>query len=191
MTRFGCQASKAIKFVARIASVQAPDHVNAADQTPAAEQLARALQPSSLAVLVKCPPPPSRSVLLAVVRANGLWIVIVSSYAGRVQRRNIGSPTQPCYRLYIGWRDQTHLIALAERELGAARYEIAGLGVPVRSALYLPRAHWTRLTKGMHVGEIAVYRPRYLLDVVGEEGPFGVEDSSEIVDRLQCSGGWL
>lgn len=121
-----------------------------------------------------------------VVAPAGVFVIDAKNYKGRVERRDCGGWFSTDYRLYVGGRDKTTLIAGMAKQANAVRAALAPdlAQVLLTQAICFVAADWSLLAQPLRFGEVHVLWPRALAKLLRAKGPGGREEIAEIERRL-------
>jgi hypothetical protein len=118
-----------------------------------------------------------------VVSCAGVFVVDAKNYAGRVERRDRGGWFSTDYRLYVGGKDRSALLASLMRQTEAVR---AALGTPtpptITPVMCFVRADWSLFAQPMRWGDVYVLWPRALRKLLRSGGPL-TSDAIEAIGR--------
>jgi len=119
-----------------------------------------------------------------VVAGSGVWVVDAKNYAGLVQQRDVGGFFKVDNRLYVGGRDRTKVIDGLGWQVRAVTKALAGLDVPVSSAICFTDAEWGWFAKPFRIREVFVSGPNALAQKISETSALSVERIQEIAVHL-------
>jgi hypothetical protein len=114
----------------------------------------------------------------------GVFIVDAKRYAGKVERRDVGSFVRPDERLYVGGRDRTKVIKGMGWQLEAVRTALDTNGhadVELKGVLCFVDSEWPLLfAKPIHLYGVTILWPKALQELVCS----GAQLSAEGIDRM-------
>ena len=119
-----------------------------------------------------------------VVAGSGVWVVDAKNYAGLVQQRDVGGFFKVDNRLYVGGRDRTKVIDGLGWQVRAVTKALAGLDVPVSSAVCFTDAEWGWFAKPFTIREVFVSGPNALARKISETSVLSVVRIQEIAVHL-------
>lgn len=121
-----------------------------------------------------------------VATPAGVFVIDAKNYNGRVERRDHGGWFSTDYRLYVGGRDKTVLIAGMAKQADAVREALAPdlAQVPLTQAICFVSADWSLLARPLRFDEVHVLWPRALAKLLRAEGPLSREKIAEVERRL-------
>jgi hypothetical protein len=121
-----------------------------------------------------------------VVAPAGVFVIDAKNYKGRVERRDRGGWFSTDYRLYVGGRDKSALIAGMAKQADAVRAALAPdlAQVPLTQAICFVSADWSLLAQPLRFGEVQVLWPRALAKLLRAEGTLSREAITQIERRL-------
>lgn len=120
-----------------------------------------------------------------VVAPRGVFVVDAKNYKGRVEKRDRGGFSTD-YRLYVGGRDKTALVAGMTKQAQAVR---AALGdedasVKVCKTICFVDADWSMFARPIEMDGVRVLWPRALGKLLRTEGPLSHEEIARIERKL-------
>jgi hypothetical protein len=121
-----------------------------------------------------------------VVAPWGVFVIDAKNYKGRVERRDRGGFFSTDYRLYVGGRDKTALIAGLDKQVDAVRAALQPefADVSVCKALCFVDADWSLFANPIELGGAHVLWPRALGKLVRTEGSLSEEQITAIERQL-------
>jgi nuclease-like protein len=118
-----------------------------------------------------------------VVGPAGAFAVDAKNYKGRVERRDRGGFFSTNYRLFVGGRDKTRLIAGMTRQVEAMRHVLPPT-VPVTPIICFVDADWSLLARPLQFGDVHVVWPRALGKLLRAGGPLSTAEIAQIERTL-------
>ena len=120
-----------------------------------------------------------------VVSPAGVFVVDAKSYRGRVERRARGWFSTD-YRLHVGGRDRTALVAEMAGQAEAVRRVLGPdeAGVPLSQAICFVGADWSLFARPLRFGEVFVLWPRALRALLRADGPLTPDAIVRVERRL-------
>jgi hypothetical protein len=117
-----------------------------------------------------------------VITAWGVFVIDAKNYNGRVERRDRGGWFSSDYRLYVGGRDKTTLIAGLDKQVKAVRAVLGEQFAAVRicKTLCFVGADWSLFASPIELGGAHILWPRALDKLLRSEGPLDRETIGEI-----------
>jgi hypothetical protein len=113
---------------------------------------------------------------------SAIWVIDAKRYQGRVQYVNRGSWLRPDYRLVVGRRDCSKLVAAMARQVAAVRQALPpGDETPIRSALCFSGAEWGLFDQPFMVDDVAVTWAKPLTKVLRQAGPL----TPDVIETLE------
>ncbi|MGH3008406.1 MAG: nuclease-related domain-containing protein [Gaiellaceae bacterium] len=121
-----------------------------------------------------------------VVAPWGVFVIDAKNYKGRIERRNRGGLFSTDYRLYVGGRDKTPLIAGLDKQVAAVRAALAQQHASVRicKTLCFVNADWSLFAQPIELGGAHILWPRALGKLTHSEGPLNRETIVQIERTL-------
>jgi len=121
-----------------------------------------------------------------VVAPWGVFVIDAKNYKGRVEKRDRGGFFSTDYRLYVGGRDKTALVAGMAKQVEAVR---AALGdefasVQICKAICFVAADWSLFARPIEMDHVQVLWPRALGKLIRAEGELGRETIVQIERKL-------
>jgi hypothetical protein len=121
-----------------------------------------------------------------VVAPWGVFVVDAKNYKGRVEKRDRGGFFATDYRLYVGGRDKTALVAVMTKQAQAVR---AGLGhedasVKICKAICFVDAHWSLFARPIEMDEVHLLWPRALEKLLRTEGSLSRDEIARVERKL-------
>lgn len=124
-----------------------------------------------------------------VVVAGGVWVIDTKHYHGRLAKRQAGGWFISREVLTVGRRDQSRLLASAQRQRATVEHAL-GRGFPeitsvrVRAALCFTGVEVSLLARPFVMDNVLVTWPRALPRALHEGGPLRGRDREEVASRL-------
>jgi Nuclease-related domain len=135
--------------------------------------------------------PGSRATIdhVAITRSGGVWAIDAKDYTGMVQRIDRGGWFRNDYRLYVGKRECTRLVAELAGQLEAITSAIGEsvrqeLGVQVRAALCFGDADWSLYAKPFAIDGVWIGRPEWLAEQLQAPGELAPEHLRTLARRV-------
>jgi hypothetical protein len=121
-----------------------------------------------------------------VVAPWGVFVIDAKNYKGRVERRDRGGLFSSDYRLYVGGRDKTMLIAGLAKQVEAVRAALQPefAGVSICKILCFVDADWSLFASPIELGGAHVLWPRALGKVIRTQGRLSREQIAGIERQL-------
>lgn len=113
----------------------------------------------------------------------GVFVIDAKNYRGRVERRDRGGWFLTDYRLYVGGRDKTALIAGLDKQVKAVRDALGEQFADVRicKTLCFVNADWSLFARPIELGGAHVLWPRALGKLIRSEGTL----DRETIERIE------
>jgi hypothetical protein len=120
------------------------------------------------------------------ISPSGVFVVDAKNYTGRVRLVDRGGFFAHDYRLYVGSRDRTKLVAGLDAQTAAARAALGadGADVPIWRALCFVSAEFDLFASSLVVDGAYVVTPRALGKLLRADGPHGRETIERLERRL-------
>lgn len=120
------------------------------------------------------------------VAPGGVWVIDAKRYQGQVAKKDVGGWFSTDWRLYVGRRDCTKLVAAMAGQVEAAR---AALGpewshIPIRPILCFVDAEWSWLAKPFTLEGVTVAWPKATASLLCQPGPLTAGQVAQIAERL-------
>jgi hypothetical protein len=124
-----------------------------------------------------------------VVAPWGVFVIDAKNYKGRVERRDRGGFFSTDYRLYVGGRDKTPLIAGMNKQVEAVKAALGEefVGVQVCKAICFVDADWSLFARPIELDKVHVCWPRALGKLIRTEGSLGRDEIARIERQLATS----
>lgn len=121
-----------------------------------------------------------------VVSAAGVFVIDAKNYKGGVERRDRGAWFSTEYRLYVGGRDQTALVARIAEQAEAARTALAPdlSWLPLTQVICFVGADWSLFARPLRFDDVHVLWPRALRKLLRANGPLTPEVIAQVERRL-------
>jgi hypothetical protein len=121
-----------------------------------------------------------------VVSAAGIFVIDAKNFKGRVERRDRGGWFSTDYRLYVGGRDKTALVAGMAKQADAVRAVLAPDmgGLPLTQAICFVGADWSLFARPLQFGDVHVLWPRALRKLLRTDGLLTSELIAQVERRL-------
>lgn len=121
-----------------------------------------------------------------VVSAAGVFVIDAKNYKGRVERHDRGGWFSTDYRLYVGGRDKTALVARMAKQAEAARTALApDLGwLPLTRVICFVGADWPLFVRPLRFDDVHVLWPRALRKLLRVDGPLTSDVIAQVERRL-------
>jgi hypothetical protein len=121
-----------------------------------------------------------------VIAPWGVFVIDAKNYKGRVEKRDRGGFFSTDYRLYVGGRDKTALVAGMTKQVHTVR---AALGdefasVQICRAICFVAADWSLFASPIELDRVQVLWPRALAKLIRTEGALGAETIAQIERKL-------
>jgi len=121
-----------------------------------------------------------------VVAPWGVFVVDAKNYKGRVEKRDRGGLFSTDYRLYVGGRDKTALVAGMRKQAQAVR---AALGdedasVKICKTMCFVDADWSLFARPIEMDGVHVVWPRALGSLLRTKGPLSHDEIARIERKL-------
>ena len=135
------------------------------------------------ATCLVCLEPDAADIDHVVVAPWGVFVIDAKNYEGRVERRDRGGWFSTDYRLYVGGRDKTALIAGLDKQVKAVRTALGEPFAEVRiyKTLCFVNADWSLFARPIELGGAHVLWPRALGKLIRSEGTLG----RETIERIE------
>jgi hypothetical protein len=152
--------------------------------------LGRVLDPlreEGMAVLhYRCIPGSRANIDHLVVAPSGVYVVDAKNYKGRVERRDRVGFFSIDYRLYVGGRDKSMLLAGLGKQVEVVRSALAEefSGVRISKVICFVDADWSLFARPLELDGVHVLWPRALGKLLRAEGPLESETISRLERRL-------
>jgi hypothetical protein len=121
-----------------------------------------------------------------VIGPAGVCVIDAKNYKGRVERRDRGGWFSTDYRLFVGGRDKTALVAGMSKQADAVRAvldpDIAEL--PLIQAICFVAADWSLFARPLRFGDVHVLWPRALGKLLRADGPLSRDQVTALERRL-------
>lgn len=120
-----------------------------------------------------------------VVAPWGVFVVDAKNYKGRVERRDKGGFFSSDYRLYVGGRDKTALVAGMSRQAEAVRAALGAEfdGVCVCKTICFVDADWSLFARPIEMDKVHVLWPRALGKLIQAKKGSLSQDEIERIER--------
>jgi hypothetical protein len=121
-----------------------------------------------------------------VVAPHGVFVIDAKNYNGRVERRDRGGLFSTDYRLYVGNRDRTGLLAGMRNQSEAVRTALAvpREQIPIVQTICFVAADWSLFARPIQFDAVQVLWPRALVKQLRFEGPLDRTTIAEVERRL-------
>lgn len=121
-----------------------------------------------------------------VVAPWGVFVIDAKNYKGRVERRDRGGFFSTDYRLYVGGRDKTALIAGLDKQVEAVRTALQPefADVSICKTLCFVDADWSLFASPIELGGAHVLWPRALGKLIRTKGSLSREQITAIEQQL-------
>ena len=121
-----------------------------------------------------------------VVAPWGVFIVDAKNYKGRVERRDRGGYFSTDYRLYVGGRDKTALVAGMTKQAQAVRAALddEDASLQICRAICFVDADWSLFARPIEMDGVHVLWPRALGKLIRTEGPLSRDEITRIERKL-------
>lgn len=121
-----------------------------------------------------------------VVAPWGVFVIDAKNYKGRVERRDRGAFFSSDYRLFVGGRDKTSLIAGLDKQVEAVRVALQPefAAVSICKTLCFVDADWSLFASPIELGGAHVVWPRALGKLIRTKGSLSREQITAIEYRL-------
>lgn len=120
-----------------------------------------------------------------VVAPAGVFVIDAKNYDGRVERRERGGWLSKDYRLYVGGRDRTALLAGVAKQANTVREAFASNGaIAITQVICFVGADWSPFARPLLFGEVHVVWPRGLGKLLRADGPLSRFEIAEAERRL-------
>lgn len=117
-----------------------------------------------------------------VVSRAGVFVIDAKNYKGRVERQDRGGWFSSDYRLYVGGRDRTPLVAGMQGQVAAVRKALGRAFdvTPISPTICFVDADWSLFARPLRMGSVQVLWPRALGKLIRTEGPLTPEQINRI-----------
>jgi hypothetical protein len=121
-----------------------------------------------------------------VIAPWGVFVIDAKNYKGRVERRDRGGWLSTDYRLYVGGRDRTALVAGMTRQVEAVQAALGDefAGVQISKAICFVAADWSLFARPIELEGVQVLWPRALAKLIRCEGTLDAETIARIERKL-------
>jgi hypothetical protein len=124
-----------------------------------------------------------------VVSGSGVYVVDAKRYAGKVQRLDRGGLLSIDYRLYVGRRDCTKLVAGMSRQVDAVRDALGRavveeFAVPIVPVLCFLDAEWSMFARAFQLSGVWVEWPKSLAKRIQQPGALEPEHIRLLARRI-------
>jgi hypothetical protein len=121
-----------------------------------------------------------------VVAPWGVFVIDAKNYKGRVERRDRGGFFSTDYRLYVGGRDKTALVAGMAKQAEAVREAIGAefASVQICKAICFVDADWSLFARPIELDKVHVCWPRALGKLIRTEGTLSRDEIARIERQL-------
>lgn len=119
------------------------------------------------------------------VASSGVWVVDTKRYRGRLRKVNKGGPFRPEYKLHVGGRDRTRLVAGLQWQCEAVRNALTDFPAPIHSVLCFIDVEWGIFLKPFQLNGVWVTYRKGLADMITEPGPLEAEEMELIAAQLR------
>ena len=121
-----------------------------------------------------------------VVAPWGVFVVDAKNYKGRVERRDRGGFFSTDYRLYVGGRDKTALVAGMTKQAQAVRAALDedDASVQICKTICFVDADWSLFARPIEMEGVHVLWPRALGKLIRTGGPLSRDQISRIERKL-------
>src|SRR5262249_17254102 len=106
---------------------------------------------------------------------------------GRVERRDVGGLFRQDYRLYVGNRNRTKLVAGMARQSAAVEGALGEIGAPVVQTLCFMHAEWSNFARPLLFGTVHVLWPGALRRMLRRGGPLDGMAIAQVERALSCA----
>jgi hypothetical protein len=153
--------------------------------------VAREVGDAAIALHDRIVPGTRRNVDHVFVAPTGVWVVDAKSYAGRVEKRDVGPLWREENQVFVKGRDRTKLVGSVQKQVDAV---VAALkpdptlkGTNIYGALCFLDSEWPLLLSPFPVRGIWVLHPGALRKRLRKSGPLSREKMERIAHRLHLS----
>jgi hypothetical protein len=124
-----------------------------------------------------------------VVAPWGVFVVDAKNYKGRVERRDRGGFFSTDYRLYVGGRDKTALVAGMAKQVKAVRKALGEefASVQICKAICFVDADWSLFARPIELDKVHVCWPRALGKLIRTDGTLSGDEIARIERQLAMS----
>lgn len=119
-----------------------------------------------------------------VIAASGVWLIDAKGYRGMVEGRDVGGWFNIDYRLYVGGRDRTGLVAGLEGKVNTVRSALGEGGPAVQGALCFTDATWKVFAKPCRAGNVWITWADALVKRIAAPGPLAPNDVVRVAVKL-------
>lgn len=121
-----------------------------------------------------------------VVAPWGVFVVDAKNYKGRVEKRDRGGFLSTDYRLYVGGRDKTALVAGMTKQAQAVRAALDDKDASVRicKTICFVDADWSLFARPIEMEGVHVLWPRALGKLIRTEGSLSRDEIARIERKL-------
>jgi hypothetical protein len=121
-----------------------------------------------------------------VVAPSGVFVIDAKNYKGRVEKRDRGGWFSTDYRLYVGGRDKTPLIAGLPKQVDAVKTALADefADIPVGMVLCFVDADWSLFANPVELGGAHILWPRALGKLIRTKGKLSRDTIAAIERQL-------
>lgn len=122
-----------------------------------------------------------------VIASSGIWVVDAKNYTGKVEHRNVaGWLSRADWRVYVGGRDKTKLVAGLDWQVDAVRAALGDLEGRIHPALCFTSSDWGLFAKPFrHAGVLVTWASK-LAEMIAESGDLGPDQIEAIAARLSA-----
>jgi len=120
------------------------------------------------------------------VTPSGVWVIDAKRYRGQVSKKDVGGWFSTDWRLFVGRRDCTKLVAGMSRQVDATRTALGSeaTAVPIRPLLCFVDAEWSWFAKPFTIEGVTVAWPKAAATLVRQAGEFTRGQITQIAERL-------
>jgi hypothetical protein len=120
------------------------------------------------------------------VGPGGVYVIDAKNYKGRVEKRDRGGFFSSDYRLYVGSRDQTPLVAGMAKQVEAVRDALGEELAPVQicRAICFVTAEWSLFARPFEIDGVHVLWPKALVTLLSTPGNLEASTIATIERRL-------
>lgn len=121
-----------------------------------------------------------------VVAPWGVFVVDAKNYKGRVEKRDRGGVFSTDYRLYVGGRDKTALVAGMTKQAQAVRAALGdeNASVKICKTICFVDADWSLFARPIEMDGVHVLWPRALGKLIRTDGPLSRDEIERIEQKL-------
>jgi hypothetical protein len=121
------------------------------------------------------------------VGPTGVWVIDAKRYSGQVAKRDRGGWFSTDFRLYVGTRDCTKLVAAMGKQVAAVRVALGPewADVPIRPALCFIDADWAWFARPFEVAGVLVAWPKAIYEQLVRPGPYTPEGITTLATVLE------